>query len=54
MNELQILNLLSSQKFADWYNNGKFDAYIAGSEMPDERPTQAMILADIKKMFLIK
>jgi hypothetical protein len=54
MNELQILDLLSSQRFADWYNTGKFDAYITGGEMPDETPSKATILADIKKMFLIK
>jgi hypothetical protein len=50
----QILRLLETQRFANWYNDGgRFDYYIRG-EYPDgdpRQPTQESILEDIKKMF---
>ncbi len=45
----KILNTLESQRFADWYNTGKFDEYISGDGTKKER-----IIGDIKRMFLGK
>ncbi len=42
-----ILETITGQKFADWYNTGRFDEYIADSTITKEE-----ILEDIKKMFL--
>ena len=55
----KVLEVLEEQRFADWYNNGKFEAYISGDNSP--KPGQsyaefrteetAAIKEDIKKMF---
>lgn len=42
-----ILEGLSRQKFADWYNTGRFDDYITGEKPLSEQE----ILADIVKLF---
>lgn len=49
----KILETLNGQRFADWYNTGRFDTYISG-EYPKEdprQPTKEQILADIVKLF---
>jgi hypothetical protein len=46
-----ILRLLTSQDFADWYNKGRFDSYITGSEPPISKTE---ILDDIQKMFKLR
>ncbi len=45
-----ILNTLEKQRFADWYNNGRFDSYICG-DLP--KISKEEILDDVKKMFNI-
>jgi hypothetical protein len=46
----EILNVLSKQKFADWYNNGNFDNYITG-EMKHDAENEKIVIIDIIKMF---
>ena len=43
----QILNALSKQHFADWYNNGYFDKFLTDDQPGDEE----QILKDIKRLF---
>jgi hypothetical protein len=45
---MEILNTLEGQRFADWYNTGKFDHFIR-----DDLPTitQEEIIKDIKRLF---
>lgn len=53
---MDVLERLNSQKFADWYNSGRFDSWITG-EFPEGDPrriTQEQILDDIKQMFFTK
>lgn len=44
-----ILNRLSSKKFADWYNSGNFDRWISG-DLPALEDEQ--ISKDIESLFL--
>lgn len=44
----QILETLSKQTFANWYNLGRFDDYITG-ELP--RVSEDEILSDIVELF---
>lgn len=51
--EEQILNVLMSQQFADWYASpgepsGRFEAFITAEE---NAPTREEVLADIREMF---
>lgn len=48
MNDV-ILQVLSSQKFADWYLTGRFDEFISDGTVSKEE-----ILQDIEKMFKTK
>lgn len=43
-----ILEAIQGQKFADWYNTGRFDDYITGQE---PKITKEEILKDIVKIF---
>jgi hypothetical protein len=43
----QIFALLERQSFADFYNDGKFDSYIAG-DVPEV--TKAEALAELKTL----
>ena len=47
----KILNTLELQRFADWYNSGRFNAYISG-----DLPTVSKedIINDIKRMFRLE
>ena len=45
---MEILNALEGRRFADWYNTGKFNAYISG-ELP--QVTKEEIIEDIKRLF---
>ena len=45
----QVLNLLTKQNFADWYNNGNFDAYITG-EAWKQTPSEEQIIEELAKM----
>jgi hypothetical protein len=47
-NAMEILNALEGRRFADWYNTGKFNAYISG-ELP--QVTKEEIIEDIKRLF---
>ena len=50
MNAHDILNVLSKQKFADWYNSGgRFDQYIS-----DNTVSKDDIIKDIEEIFNIK
>ncbi len=46
---IQVLNILESQRFADWYNMGRFDSYLTGGDI--NAPTKEEILIDIIKLF---
>jgi len=50
MTEQEILDLLSSERFARWYLGGNFDLYIRG-ETPEV--SKGEILKEIKKIFKI-
>jgi hypothetical protein len=54
--EEHILNVLGSQRFADWYEDGNFGAYIRGDYPKDDphQPTEEKIIADIRRMFEVK
>lgn len=51
---IQILNRLESQRFADWYNRGRFDSYIQVDYPKGDvrHVSKELILEDIEKMFL--
>lgn len=42
-----VLNMLTSMRFATWYNAGNFDSWISGDP---GAPTDEQILADIQDM----
>lgn len=47
-----ILNTLKSQAFADWYSDGRFDAFLrGGDEMKEKLGTESHVIAEtlIKK-----
>ncbi len=46
----KILLGLQSQRFADWYNKGNFDAYISSD---DNAPTVETIKSDIQRLFTL-
>jgi hypothetical protein len=52
----QILMVLESQRFADWYNTGNFDHYITGEEIPGgfRRVTRDDIINQIEQLFHLK
>lgn len=45
-----ILNGLTYQKFADWYNTGRFDSWLEG-EFPSSDITYEDVLEDIVNLF---
>ena len=48
----KIYNALSTQRFADWYNEGgRFDEHLQDME---RGPSREAILADIKRLFRIE
>jgi hypothetical protein len=49
-----ILNTLQSQRFADWYNGGRFEDYISRCGPENEQITKEEICEDIIKLFKLR
>ena len=51
----RIYDVLGSSRFAKWYaDSGQFGAHVCGDLVDGERVPKAVIMEQIKKMFLTK
>lgn len=45
----RVFKMMCRQNFADWYNSGRFDAFISGVT-EGEAPTKEQVLSDLGRM----